>query len=214
MILLNIIGWIFLILLILILLLLISPVEYMAHGQKYDSSSVHAKVRYLFGAIRFQFDKEEGSEAAYSLKVLSWSVKGKTHVSSKKKEDRKGKKEKSRSSIKYFLDHGYRSQLIESINKGIRHVKPKRIVINCTYGFDDPFDTAVTWGLLNCINIWGRDCSINPVYDDEILEGNFLVEGRIIPAAILWIIVKFRFSEPVINIKRNERKERKYVNQC
>jgi hypothetical protein len=53
--------------------------------------------------------------------------------------------------------------------------------------------------------------ALQPVFYDEVLEGKFLIKGRIVLAPILWIAVKFILSRPVRNILK-ERKRKAYAN--
>jgi hypothetical protein len=78
------------------------------------------------------------------------------------------------------------------------------------YGFEDPYYTGLACAVINCTAPHGDKYNINltPVFDDEIIEGNYIIEGRIVPAVLLWIFVKvfvvpgLKDSMPFINKRR------------
>lgn len=210
MIILKIAAVILLVLLACLLILLLIPLRYSAQGYKYEDYNVTACVSWIFGILKLDACIQEGRGTAFSVKLFNHPLR----ISQKKNERKKEKvkeKAKKQSLWKRFLDIGYRNQFFKMITNIINHVKPSMISASGRFGFDDPFDTAVVWGFLSSINITGGNISISPVFDEEILKGEFKIAGRVALISLLMAYVVFRFSKPVKYILKNERMEKKYV---
>lgn len=210
MIILRIAAYIIIALIILILILLMAPVRYQAKGYKYEGYNLAARVSWIFGAVKFIYSIQEGQKASSSLQLLCFpiSFKQKKHD---REEKQPGGKAKKKSHGKRFLDRGYRREIFKAFKALWDHAKPHIIYARGRFGFDDPFDTAIVCGFLSCLGMPDETINITPVFEEEILEGKFEIEGKVVPAFLLICYVRFRFSKPVKYILKNERMEKKYV---
>lgn len=210
MIILKIIALILLVLLAVLLVLLLTPVRYSAKGYKYEDYNITAEGSWIFGILKFIFCKHEGQRAAFSLELFYHPLKfkQKKHEEEKEKIKKEGQKQNR---AKRFLDRGYRNQFLKMVKAVFNNAKPYMMSARGRFGFEDPFDTAMVWGFLSCLNITGEKINISPVFDDEILKGEFEIRGRIILFKLLVAFVIFRFSKPVKYIIKNERMEKKYA---
>jgi hypothetical protein len=213
MIILKIFGCIILVLLLILILLLFAPVRYFAQGQKYEVSSVSAKAEYMFGVFKLALFKKDTERLQISIKLFGQALKAGSRQKGrieKAEKIKKGKRE-HRNICGRLADKGYRSRATIMVNEGFRHICPRKFAINGLFGFDDPFDTAIAWVFLNSLSIWNEGCHITPAFDREMLEGEFIIDGRVVVGKLLWFYAKFRLSKPVRNIYKNERMERKYA---
>jgi hypothetical protein len=213
MIILKIILYLLLFLLLLLAAALAAPVKYLAEGQKYESSFIRLETTWLFRALNFILLKEDDRKMALSIKIFGFSiVSRKSHKEEKEKVKRK-KKKKAHGG---HLGRDYINQVIGLVKAMLDHIKPRVIFAEGTYGFEDPFYTAMSCIIVNNLSSWAEGFSIKlkPVFDEEVLEGRFLVQGRAVPAVILWQLAIFRLSRPVRerNKYKKERKRKVYAN--
>jgi len=75
------------------------------------------------------------------------------------------------------------------VRKVIEHISPQRIEADLRFGFEDPYYTGVIGAFLYT-KYGGGSVQLTPVYDEEVLEGWFLVEGRVIPAVVLYLALR------------------------
>lgn len=89
-------------------------------------------------------------------------------------------------------------KIFKAIDGFWKHTRPMRLEAEGYYGFEDPYYTGLACALINCTSPHGDKYNINltPVFDEEVIEGSFIVEGRIVPAVLLWILARvFIISE-------------------
>lgn len=84
----------------------------------------------------------------------------------------------TKAAVKFLLGRG-RALLV--------HVLPRKVRGNVTVGFEDP---AMTGQLLAAAGVfyplYKENIQITPVFDRQVLEGDFLIKGRIFGAAFVW----------------------------
>ena len=98
--------------------------------------------------------------------------------------------------------------------KIIGHISPQRIEADLRFGFEDPYYTGVIGAFLYT-KFGERSVRLTPVFDEEVLEGWFLVEGRVIPMVVLYLALRgyapVFFRNIRAKFRGNERKVSKYV---
>ncbi len=127
--------------------------------------------------------------------------------------DREGKEESREESTEERLDLNYfikmpkeeRKQLISAAMKLIksllRGVKPRDFCLKGTLGLSDPSLTGEIAGAAWAMNgIFDKRIELEAVFDREVIEGEFSVKGHIIPALMLFYIVRFIVTKPVRKI--------------
>ena len=90
---------------------------------------------------------------------------------------------------------------------------PKEYRLYLIYGFEDPADTGILTGLIFLLfpNIPNSGMiKINPIFDEELMQGEINIKGRIIVAVIIYYFLQFYFAE---GIRQMIRKIRKNKNQ-
>ena len=84
----------------------------------------------------------------------------------------------TKAAVKFLLGRG-RALLV--------HILPRKVRGNVTVGFEDP---AMTGQLLAAAGVfyplYKENIQITPVFDRQVLEGDFLIKGRIFGAAFVW----------------------------
>ena len=96
----------------------------------------------------------------------------------------------------------------------VGHISPQRTEADLRFGFEDPYYTGVIGAFLYT-SFGGRSVRLTPVFEEEVLEGWFLVEGRVIPIVVLYLALRgyapVFFRNIRAKFRGNERKVRKYV---
>ncbi|MGI6007824.1 MAG: DUF2953 domain-containing protein [Ruminococcus sp.] len=80
----------------------------------------------------------------------------------------------------------------------LRHVMPRKVKGYVRFGFEDPAMTGQTLGAVSLIlPLYKTGFQVIPVFDEKILEGNFLLKGRIFGCMVLKAVWNVYRSQPV-----------------
>ncbi|MBU3098996.1 MULTISPECIES: DUF2953 domain-containing protein [Clostridium] len=116
----------------------------------------------------------------------------------KEKNKKKSKKKKrSNFNIRDYIEREFINDLINYFKDIIGIVKPKTVKINGFYGFDDPSLTGMICGIIPLISnlIPKSDINLQPVFDDEIVEIECDIHGKISLLAAIIKTLKFVFKK-------------------
>ena len=202
-----ILVWIVLYLLFFLLLLLtfivLVPFEYYAAGEKYDKANLAIELSWLFRLIHAALILKTGSRAEYFISLFGFKIdKG---YFKKNDAGKDSSKKAGRNKIKkpgQFPDKDFILKTISFIRSIFKRIKPYQFEIDGKYGFDEPYNTAIFCSIAGVFCCREESGKINavPVFDEEILEGRFLVRGRIIPGLIIFQAAGYILSKPVRKI--------------
>lgn len=190
----EILLYILLSLLFILFLILVLPIYYAAAGQKQDTVFLEAMVFGLLKWFNFTYELQGMAKHEMHLSLFGINVniqnkkkQGKVEKEEKDKRDKKKMKEKGKEHGKGFL-----KKMLSMAKDLWKHIKPRHLQVKGRYGFEDPYHTGLACAIINCTAPYGDRCNVNltPVFDDQVIEGRFETEGRIIPIVILWILAK------------------------
>ncbi len=72
-----------------------------------------------------------------------------------------------------------------------RHIRPRKITGRLRFGFEDPSKTGQ---VLACVSpfygLYAKGFTLIPVFEEEVMEGELDIKGRIRLAALIWIGIK------------------------
>lgn len=214
MIILTILVYMIIIIVALIAIILVIPFQYSCSGFKYEKTFVEAKVKWLYGGLKFVFsyDSEIGTLKEFRLFGIKPSSKENKESSAKKKNTKK--KKKSSGKIGISLMKELFKEGLAAFKKVFNKIKPKKFMLSAKVGFDDPYNTGVLRAVLSIFQkeIQRYDVKIDTIFDDEVIEGRFLIQGRIIIAELIPIAIKFMFSRPVKNMFKIRKGKKVYAN--
>jgi hypothetical protein len=188
-------------LLFILVLILIIPVEYHIDGEKDEIRvGLTAEITWFFKAFRFVYTKNAELRSESVIYILGLRSNLGNHVRMGKKKE-KMKKARKRDPLR-FLDKEFLKRTEWVIKKATGIIKPVRIDIKGRYGFSEPCDTAALCTALNLLDIKSKNIYIEaePVFYDEVLEGRFLLRGRMIMILIACTAVRYILSGSVRNI--------------
>lgn len=73
----------------------------------------------------------------------------------------------------------------------IRHILPRRLKGWIRFGFEDPYYTGKVLTIISPFyGLYGKNISIEPVFDEKVLTGEFCFSGRIRLSKLLWCIFR------------------------
>ncbi|WP_094607280.1 hypothetical protein SPSIL_035780 [Sporomusa silvacetica DSM 10669] len=181
-----------LIFILMLALLLSAPIKYCIVGQKQVMSFGKIKVSWLWGYVKafYIYDSQTGFNS--DIKLL-----GKSISFSRRKENADASKKK-RFAIEYFMDTALLKKVIHFLKETINHIKPQTFVVHGKIGLDNPYDTAIAIGIISMINL--PSVNIQPIFDEEIIEGHLKIQGKMIIGMLLMLFIKFLIAKPVRNI--------------
>jgi len=210
MILLTILAYILLLLLVILAAIIFIPYHYHAAGENVTQSQIEGSISWFFGGIKLLFTKKSRQKSEMTLVIMgltrkinisqnSGDQKGKKPNHGK---DARNSKSKKRFRIRQYLRSDVINKVMASFLKILRHCQPKTLSVNVKVGFYDPMYTGFLCALLSqCHVILNKhDVLIQTVFDEEVVEGSFLIGGRIWLPHLILIMIGLVITKPIRNI--------------
>jgi len=203
---LQIIIYTLLFLLIVFAMIIFIPIVYSVEGEKEEYYFLIIRIGLLFSLINLIVHKEENKKKEFSLKIFGFQInlrddkkaqklKKKGDIKKEERKRKKAKQENSRSIIfflKPFLNESFRLA-----RRVLRHIMPKEYRINLIYGFEDPADTGILTGFFYLLfpNVsFSEMIKIQPVFDEEIIQGRINIKGRVIVVILMYYFIQYYFA--------------------
>lgn len=178
-------------LIMLLAMLLIAPIKYCIVGQRQERSYGEIKVSWLWGVeVCYSYDSQAGFNNYIKLLCKKISFHGRKNKAAAAK--------KKNFDFKYLLDKAFLKKAIKFFKDMVDHIKPQTFVLNGKIGLDNPFNTAMAIGMLSLLDMPG--VTIEPIFDEEILEGKLEIRGEVVIGIVLMMFIKFLITQPVRNI--------------
>lgn len=190
----QILIYLMLLLISILMLMLVMPVYYGFSGTKEDVLILEAEVFGSLKWIHLVFRMRDMTTNELNLKFLGIPIrimdkKKHPHIEEKTKKDVKSiKTYKKRPKVSKEL----LMQIADLFTETLKHIRPRRLEIKGRYGFNDPYHTGIACALVNSIIPQVNKCKIDlvPVFDGEIMEGNFILEGYIVPGYLFYLSIR------------------------
>lgn len=214
MIILTILVYMIITIVALIAIILVIPFQYSCSGFKYEKTFLKAKVKWLFGGVKFVFSYDSQTGTLKEFRLFGIKLSPKEHKKNLIQRENKKKKKKTSGKIGISLMKELFKEGLSAFKKVFNRIKPKKFMLNAKVGFDDPYNTGVLRAVLSIFQkeIQRYDVKIDTIFDDEVIEGRFLIQGRIIIAELIPIAIKFMFSRPVKNMFKLRKGKKVYAN--
>ncbi len=212
--LLSILGYVLLVIGLVLGTIIIVPYNYYVSGEYLDEALIQGSLSWLFGGVKMDFYKRFDSNMAMGLTIFGFNKKIKSYrgtipnnhnnesTGTEPSKKRKTVRSKRLSSFGRYFKRNVIQKAISAILKLVKHCQPKILSIQAKIGFIDPMYT----GLLYAFNsqfypLLNRyDIHIQPVFDEEIVEGRFLIGGRIWLPYLILVMIRFLITQPIRNI--------------
>ena len=202
-----ILEYILMICLSVIILILFVPIFFHLQVNKYNELILWVKINWLFNAIYCHIKKEGDQNLAIILKIFGVQI----HLKEGKVEKKKEKiiKEK-KFDFRALLNQPFLTKAFQFIKKVLKHILPQEFRVRFSYGFDNPANTGILCGFIAIFSAYysGYDIFLNPIFDQEILEGELFLKGRLFCFVITYYILQLVLSKTF----RKTIKEAKKIN--
>lgn len=208
MIILVILEYILVICLSVIVLIFFVPIFFHLQVSKYNELILWAKVHWFFNAIYCHIKKEGDQNLVVILKIFGLQIHLKEGREKKKKKE-KIKKEK-KYNFRVLLNQTFLTKIFQFIKKVLKHIVPQEFRAKLFYGFDNPANTGILCGFIALFSAYysGYDIFLNPIFDQEIMEGELFLKGRLFCFVITYYILQLVLSKTF----RKTIKEAKKIN--
>jgi hypothetical protein len=190
MIILVILEYILVICLSVIILILFIPIFFHLQVSKYNDLILWAKVNWLFNAIYCHIKKEGDQNLVIILKIFGLQIYLKEGRAKKKKKEKKYY-------FKALLNKPFLTKAFQFIKRVLKHIVPQEFRVRLSYGFDNPANTGILCGFIALFSAYfsGYDIFLNPIFDQEILEGELFLKGRLFCFVITYYILQLVLSK-------------------
>ena len=89
--------------------------------------------------------------------------------------------------VRGFIENPANQKMFRRAWRMVRHILPRKILGDITFGFEDPATTGKALALLGLAWSWyGDNLKVTPVFDENVLEGELKLQGRVIPGVLLF----------------------------
>jgi hypothetical protein len=190
MIILVILEYILVICLSVIILILFVPIFFHLQVSKYNDLILWAKVNWLFNAIYCHIKKEGDQNLVIILKIFGLQIYLKEGRAKKKKKEKKYY-------FKALLNKPFLTKAFQFIKRVLKHIVPQEFRVRLSYGFDNPANTGILCGFIALFSAYfsGYDIYLGPIFDQEILEGELFLKGRLFCFVITYYILQLVLSK-------------------
>ncbi len=197
------IAFLLLSILLLLAVLLFIPLVFFGQGTLEENLSGEAELTWAGGffAARLVFINQE--KPKFSLRLGSWvkqikesEPKPKKTVSTKKRSE---SKKDSLSKMKPFFNKQVLSEVLLFLNR-IWYSLKLRLNLEGEYGTDDPALTGFIAAFIGVINSTCYKLQLHPNFEDTTLNLKGALQGRLVPAVLIWDFAKFMCKTPIRRI--------------
>lgn len=195
---------VFLVILAATLVLLASPIglEYVFNNRGQQKQQL--RVTWLFGLARFNLNKSAKLKPVKNISLATTKIKLK-------------KKSKKRSNLKPVLagiqSKGFIKRVFYLLRELIMAIEIKHLNAQIWFGLDDPADTGRIYGYLSPLvsmtyfpQKW--NIKIFPMFQGLLFETEFKTQIQIVPARIVFILVRFLFARETLGAIKSAFKAR------
>ena len=203
-----IIEYILAICLIAIMLVFFVPIFFNIQVSKYNGLVLWVKVNWLFNALYCYIEKRGSQKPVAIVRILGLKIPIERERAQKKKKE-KVKKEK-KYDFRVLLNKPFLTKVFQFIKKVLKHIVPQEFRARLSYGFDNPANTGILCGFIALFSAYysGYDICLDPIFDQEILEGELSLKGRLFCFVITYYVLQLVLSKTF----RKTIKEAKKIN--
>lgn len=203
----------------LVLIILFTPIKYGLEAS-YDHEleySIHLRAGFWW---RWKMQQEQKN--TWKLKILGFNVLRRqqgnqkvpeppTAVKARKQQSTNKRPSNSLKTMKSFWENKLHLSSWQLLKQVLGAISPDFIQFRGKYGFYEPYFTAWCIPLLWALDGFGNICSINlvAVWEEECLELEVKSSGSILPALLLWYMIRFILQASTLRFFLALKKSRK-----
>ncbi|WP_425806803.1 DUF2953 domain-containing protein [Desulfitobacterium sp. Sab5] len=198
---------------VILTMIIFIPYHYHVSGEKLEESQIQGSISWLFGGIKIDFRRHAKQKMQMDLILFGLNKKVNIKQKSTQTEPQKEKELEAIKNLKKvkrtkpshwreYLKPPIIRKALSVVFKILEHSQPKKLFLYVKVGFSDPMYTGLLYALKSQFYMFldKYDIDIQPVFDEEIMEGRFLIGGRIWIPYLILVIIGFLISEPIRNI--------------
>lgn len=177
--------------------ILFIPFDYTLKAVSLDEKFIAFDVFWFFGLFGYTGEYALNRGFSGSARIFGFKTGG----SRKRKDTGKGEKTKKKSDRK--RKHRRRVLSAEGIKyiavhfkKAVGHILPNRFEGYGRLGFADPYDTWLAYSIIETIRGYRAEkLNINYVFEDEVYEGEIIMEGRVFIVYLVYLAVRLLLNK-------------------
>ena len=208
---LSILGYILLVIGLVVTAIILVPYDYHVYGEYFDQPQLKGSITWLFGGVKISFQQrlQQTKEIHFTILGLNKKIKIRPKsTGAKNNKDAEHNKNKRTASNKKRLNFAqyYKRDVIQKVMsafmKLFQNCQPAIFSLHARIGFADPMYTGLLCAFNNQFYILfnNYDIDIQPVFDEEIVEGRFLIGGRIWLLYLILVMIALFITKPIRNI--------------
>lgn len=189
-------------LLVLVMALFLVPVKFAGEGSIRERWSGRAYVSWAGGIMAGSWHKEPASPPDYSLRLAGRTLTGKKaapHARPNVPPPKKDRRKRGPSSVRPWLDRAVIREAILLCRRIGNSLKLKGY-LRGEYGAQDPAVTGFIAALIAVVAGGWEGVQLYPRFEEGQLNLQGKVEGRLIPALVIWAGLRFALSQPIRDI--------------
>jgi hypothetical protein len=180
--------------LVFLLLMVIIPYDYQLCGTKNQMLVFEGRISWLFARIAFVAKYTDMLTIDIQFKLFNMIFKLKPRANKKQSPS----SPRSFFDLRWLWDRELVNGILKLLSNVYRHLKPLRFSLTGKIGLADPYYTAMVSSIAYSLNIPGL--TITPIFDEELIEGEVDIQGRVIIGVLVILVIKFLLTKPVFNI--------------
>jgi hypothetical protein len=183
-------------------LIIFIPYRYKISGYRYETYEGKFSIYPLLGLFGIIFSIREREENNLTIKFLGLEKDLEIKKTEKKKFEIQNifeaiKKER----MKTLTEKSNIQDILKGIRRILKNIKPRKLFLDFKIGFNDPMWTGLLFAALPPMFLkHNHSIRIEPVFNEEIYEGEVEVEGKIWIPIIIIEIIRFFSKKPLRNI--------------
>jgi hypothetical protein len=209
----SILGYLLLGIGVILTAIIVIPYRYRMYGEKFEEAQIEGSITWLFGGIKIGFRLYAKQKMQMNLTLFGlnkkFSFKQKTSRTKPTKvrepDDTKSPKKvnrKKNTHLNEYFKPAIIKKALSVVLRILKHSLPQTLSLYAKVGLSDPMHTGLLYALKSQFYFLYEkyDIDIQPVFDEEIIEGKFLIGGRIWLPYLILVTIGFLISEPIRNI--------------
>ena len=186
----------------LIAALLAVPLMLVIDAERVEVLKAKLHIRWLFGLVDIRLPRDRPSSSAHERSGSTESPKSASH-----------RRRKMRMALAVLRTRGVARRVVRVTSRVLRRVTLDDLRLHTAFGFDNPADTGVVYGVLAPWLVLAEQRGLNvecrPMFLESGLRGALHATIHIRPLAVLGTLLAFVLSRPVLRAVRSAWRVRK-----
>jgi hypothetical protein len=175
----------------LIAALLAVPVMLVIDAERVEALKARWRIRWLFGLVDVRLPRERASPPAPEP----------ADITARPAKSAGNSRRKARMALAALRTRGLVSRVARATSDVFRHVRLDEFRLETAFGFDNPADTGIVYGVLSPLLVLAEQRGLNvecrPMFVESGLQGALRAAIHVRPLAVAGTLCSFLLSRPV-----------------